>query len=214
MLYKIIQERILLAGTTQAKVAETIGATPAQFSLYLRGKAALNNESIENCLTALDINVEVYHKRLLFAKEVAEELSNYNLNDSELLTMTKSKMKSLLSKDKGRLLHYLIEVDDFEFKEIVESGIIDYEGTFSFFRILVAHIIQLGEKPTPKVTVKSLSSLLCALPVVGGAFAIAAPISMGLLGASSLGYVAFNIFKKNTFLSPLLSLTYQSLKKK
>ena len=46
MLRQIVQERIHLAGISQAKVAEEIQSTPTQLSLYLRGEASLNNESL------------------------------------------------------------------------------------------------------------------------------------------------------------------------
>lgn len=215
MLKDIINERIELSIATQAEIAQSVGTTPAQISLYLRGKASLNNDALENCLTELNINVETYHNRYVLAKEIANILKQQNISSDEILNITRNELIEITNKKE---LRYLVDVTADELKDIVSSNIIDYESTYPFFRVLVSHIMNLGENPSPKISALSfdkittqlptLSNMLANIPVIG-ALAGSSIIKVGRLMEDAYK----NFGKKGGFLSPLLSLTYESLKK-
>lgn len=215
MLKDIINERIELSIATQAEIAQSVGTTPAQISLYLRGKASLNNDALENCLNELNINVETYHNRYVLAKEIACILKKENISSNEILNITRDELIEITDKKE---LRFLIDVSADELKDIVSSNIIDYESTYPFFRVLVSHIMNLGENPSPKISALSfdkittqlptLSNMLANIPVIG-ALAGSSIIKVGRLMEDAYK----NFGKKGGFLSPLLSLTYESLKK-
>lgn len=215
MLKDIINERIELSIATQAEIAQSVGTTPAQISLYLRGKASLNNDALENCLTELNINVETYHNRYVLAKEIANILKQQNISSDEILNITRDELIEITNKKE---LRYLVDVTADELKDVVSSNIIDYESTYPFFRVLVSHIMNLGENPSPKISALSfdkittqlptLSNMLANIPVIG-ALAGSSIIKVGRLMEDAYK----NFGKKGGFLSPLLSLTYESLKK-
>ena len=108
MLKDIINERIELSIATQAEIAQSVGTTPAQISLYLRGKASLNNDALENCLTELNINVETYHNRYVLAKEIAYILKKQNISSSEILNITKDELIEITNKKELRFLRIVI----------------------------------------------------------------------------------------------------------
>ena len=106
----------------------------------------------------------------------------------------------------------LANVDEKEFDMMVKSGIVDYEGTFPFFKATVLHLIQIGEKTTPKNVELSFSKLavacglIAAVPILG----ISGIIGMAtgaLLYNKSYGAKAANAWV------PLIVLTKQLLTK-
>lgn len=115
MLRDIINERIELSIATQADIAQSIGTTPAQISLYLRGKASLNNEALEKCITELNVNVEIYHARYALAKRIAVILKKENISSEELLNITK---EELIEITKIESLKFLMDVTAEELKDI------------------------------------------------------------------------------------------------
>ena len=209
MLHKIIQERIFLAGISQAKVAEEIHTTPIQLSLYLRGEASLNNKSLERCIEVLDININVYHNRFEMAKIVASQ-------------MIKSKIQIVMNLSKIQMINItgiedldtLLDVDASTLERIIKCGLVDYEGTYPFFRMMVAHIMQLGDKATTKKAMNSwitLSSITNSIDKTNLLLGIAS----GVLVLGTLMQAAITILgKSGGLLSPLLSLTINSLSKK
>ena len=149
----VIQDRIALTGVSQAKLSETISTTPAQLSLYLRGKASLNNEALESLISALDINVASYNKRFQLAKDIAHF---FNVEKVPMNVVLKMKHEDMILTTGKAELKYLVDVNAEEFKYIVASGIIDFEGTYPFFRVMVAQLMNVGEKPTAKTITESI----------------------------------------------------------
>lgn len=216
MLRDIINERIELSIATQADIAQSIGTTPAQISLYLRGKASLNNEALEKCITELNVNVETYHARYALAKRIAVILKKENISSQELLNITK---EELIEITKIESLKFLMDVTAEELKDIVSSNIIDYESTYPFFRVLVCHIMNIGENPTPKTSALSFDKLTASLPSLANMLSnipiLGAIASSSIIKVSRLMEDAYKNFdRKGGLLSPLLSLTYESLKNK
>ena len=207
MLHKIIQERIFLAGISQAKVAEEIHTTPIQLSLYLRGEASLNNKSLERCI----ININVYHNRFEMAKIVASQMIKSKIPIEEVMNLSKIQMINITGIED---LDTLLDVDASTLERIIKCGLVDYEGTYPFFRMMVAHIMQLGDKATTKKAMNSwitLSSITNSIDKTNLLLGIAS----GVLVLGTLMQAAITILgKSGGLLSPLLSLTINSLSKK
>jgi len=108
-------------------------------------------------------------------------------------------------------INCLIDVNEKDFDSIVECGIIDYEGTFPFFKSMVLHYSQIGGKISPKSIESSfgklaiVSSILPAVPILGIAGMIGLATGM-LLNDKKYGSLSTNA------LSPLVLLTKQILK--
>lgn len=209
----VIQDRIALTGVSQAKLSETICTTPAQLSLYLRGKASLNNEALESLISALDINVASYNKRFQLAKDIAHF---FNVEKIPMNVVLKMKHEDMILTTGKAELKYLVDVNAEEFKYIVASGIIDFEGTYPFFRVMVAQLMNVGEKPTAKTITESILEVAKKIPSINQLFKVIpfvgayAGTSMYVTG--KLAESAINIFGKQVgFLAPLLSLTLHSL---
>lgn len=211
MLHKIIQERIFLAGISQAKVAEEIHTTPIQLSLYLRGEASLNNKSLERCIEVLDININVYHNRFEMAKIVASQMIKSKIPIEEVMNLSKIQMINITGIED---LDTLLDVDASTLERIIKCGLVDYEGTYPFFRMMVAHIMQLVDKATTKKAMNSwitLSSITNSIDKTNLLLGIAS----GVLVLGTLMQAAITILgKSGGLLSPLLSLTINSLSKK
>lgn len=211
MLHKIIQDRIFLAGISQAKVAEEIHSTPIQLSLYLRGEASLNNQSLERCMEVLDININVYHKRFELAKKIANHMINSKMPIEKVMVLSKSQMINITGIED---LDTLLDVDAPTLEKIIKYGLVDYEGTYPFFRMMVAHIMQLGDKATSKkamnswITLSNITNSIDKTNVLLG-------IASGAFVLGALMQAAITVLGKSAgLLSPLLSLTIHSLSKK
>ena len=214
MLHQIIKERINIWGLSQVQVANSINTTPSQFGLYLRGEASLKNESLEKCLQILDINVETYHYRYQLAKEIAEIFLKREITSQAVLAMSKDQMVSTTGRKE---VATLIDVNETELKAIIDAKLVDYESTYPHFRLMVAHLMNIGSKIT--VNKSSLSfcklandvdafSLLSLGGLIGGAL-LSGPM---LLGAFT--NVASKLLMKTTFMAPWTLLSLLSLKRK
>ena len=89
----------------------------------------------------------------------------------------------------------LLDVSTSELEKMIKYGLVDYESTYPFFRIMVAHIMQLGDKVTSKKAMNSwitLSNTTNAigkgtlLGIAGGVFVLGALMqaAITLLGKS------------------------------
>ena len=118
--------------------------------------------------------------------------------------MTKQQLIELSGKEE---LDSLPDMDADRLEKLIKSGLVDYEGTYPFFRMTVAHLMQMGEKPTPKKTIGSLSAMGLLLGPVGC-------FAAGVIGLGILMQGAVSVLGKNGGrLSPLLTLTMNSLTK-
>lgn len=84
----------------------------------------------------------------------------------------------------------LFDVSEDELDKIVSSGIIDYEGTYPYFKAMVLHLIGIGDKSTPKTVEISFTKLLTM-------FAIAPVIP--IIGITSVIGIATGLLLGNKF---------------
>ena len=207
MIESIVKDRMCLAGITQAKLAEMSDCTATQMGIFLKGEGFLNKTSLEKCLSVLGIRVDIYDKRFRIAQKAATILKGRKTE--EIIAMKKETMASLTGLKE---ILCLFDVSEEELDKIVSSGIVDYEGTYPYFKAMVLHLMQIGEKCTPKMVETSFSNLAKigaiapAIPLLGISSAIG--IATGLL----LGNKMYKSLSSNA-LTPLMVLTKQILKK-
>lgn len=208
-----IQTRLESMGMSQAQFAECVSATPAQMSIFLRGKGSLSIESLNKSLDLVGVNLSLYSQRTALAKEIASILKSKNVSSIENWTKT-----DLAVFTQNKAIEHLFDVNsEDEYIEIERSGIIDIESTFPFFKALVSYYMMLDvTKPTASQAKQALTSLfndsssdgIQAIQHVGkvaagaaiGAFALASPILGSVLTIASLAINkqvgAFSLFTK------------------
>lgn len=198
----VIKDRMELAGMTQAKLAEHIDCTPTQLSLFLKGEASLNRMSLEKCFKTLGINLDATSKRIELAKEVAKALSAYTLED--VAQMSRAEM---IRKSGAKQIEALPDLSKEQFELMISSGLADHEATYPYFKAMVLHLMQTGERLTPKSVEASFNVLaksLISLPFIP-------LLGVGTIIGAAVGALAMN--KKNHFAhavnnvwAPLLTL--------
>jgi len=185
-------------GMSQAQFAEYVSATPAQMSIFLRGKGSLSTDSLNKSLDLVGVNLSLYSKRTNLAREVAEYLVSKNVSSidnwtkSDLATFTQRKYISL----------FFDVQSEKEYEELEKSGIIDIESTFPYFKALVSYYMSLDKnymsldkkRPTASQANHALASLL-GIAVVNIAAAMVG------LAATSKQLGACSLFKKTSDLS-------------
>lgn len=200
-------------GMSQAQFAECVSATPAQMSIFLRGKGSLSIDCLNKSLDLVGVNLSLYSKRNSLAKQVAVYLQSKNV--SSIDNWTKSDL-STFTQNKEIDLFFDIQAED-TYIEIEKSGIIDIESTFPYFKALVSYYMQLdGSKPTASQAKQALATLLntsddsknettnqiskLAAGTALGALTFASPILGTVLAAASLAVSkqvgAFSLFAK------------------
>ena len=205
-----IQTRLESMGMSQAQFAECVSATPAQMSIFLRGKGSLSIDCLNKSLDLVGVNLSLYSKRNSLAKQVAVYLQSKNV--SSIDNWTKSDL-STFTQNKEIDLFFDIQTED-TYIEIEKSGIIDIESTFPY---LVSYYMQLdGSKPTASQAKQALATLLntsddsknettnqiskLAAGTALGALTFASPILGTVLAAASLAVSkqvgAFSLFAK------------------
>ena len=208
-----IQTRLESMGMSQAQFAECVSATPAQMSIFLRGKGSLSIDCLNKSLDLVGVNLSLYSKRNSLAKQVAVYLQSKNV--SSIDNWTKSDL-STFTQNKEIDLFFDIQTED-TYIEIEKSGIIDIESTFPYFKALVSYYMQLdGSKPTTSQAKQALATLLntsddsknettnqiskLAAGTALGALTFASPILGTVLAAASLAVSkqvgAFSLFAK------------------
>lgn len=208
-----IQTRLESMGMSQAQFAECVSATPAQMSIFLRGKGSLSIDCLNKSLDLVGVNLSLYSKRNSLAKQVAVYLKSKNV--SSIDNWTKSDL-STFTQNKEIDLFFDIQAED-TYIEIEKSGIIDIESTFPYFKALVSYYMQLdGSKPTASQAKQALATLLntsddsknettnqiskLAAGTALGALTFASPILGTVLAAASLAVSkqvgAFSLFAK------------------
>jgi len=200
-------------GMSQAQFAECVSATPAQMSIFLRGKGSLSIDCLNKSLDLVGVNLSLYSKRNSLAKQVAVYLQSKNV--SSIDNWTKSDL-STFTQNKEIDLFFDIQTED-TYIEIEKSGVIDIESTFPYFKALVSYYMQLdGSKPTASQAKQALATLLntsddsknettnqiskLAAGTALGALTFASPILGTVLAAASLAVSkqvgAFSLFAK------------------
>ena len=174
MLRTIIKKRLSLSGFSQGELAELVGITPAQVSLYLSGKSSLSNDSLEKILEQMDINLNCYNKRLELADQVAKVLYRKK-TPSEVITMAKDEMVSLTH---IKEISYLIDVESSEdFNAAIGSGLIEADAYYIHFRMIVAHLLQLSDGD---ITTKKAGQSVCTLNKAIGTLVLTGLAAMGV----------------------------------
>ena len=208
-----IQTRLESMGMSQAQFAECVSATPAQMSIFLRGKGSLSIDCLNKSLDLVGVNLSLYSKRNSLAKQVAVYLQSKNV--SSIDNWTKSDL-STFTQNKEIDLFFDIQTED-TYIEIEKSGVIDIESTFPYFKALVSYYMQLdGSKPTASQAKQALATLLntsddsknettnqiskLAAGTALGALTFASPILGTVLAAASSAVSkqvgAFSLFAK------------------
>lgn len=164
-----IQSRLDLMGMSQAQFAEAVSATPSQVGIFFKGKGSLSTERLNKAFDVVGIDLSLYTKRTELAKEVAsfllsrhvDSIENWPKND--LAFFTKKKEISLL-----------FDVESKEkLEEMVESGIVDIESTYPFFKALTQYYMGLGRSnPTAsqaKHSIEAITKTILASAAMGAA---------------------------------------------
>lgn len=208
-----IQSRLEAMGMSQAQFAECVSTTPAQMSIFLRGKGSLSTDSLNKSLDLVGVDLSLYSNRNKLAKEIASYLLSKNVSSIDNWT---KKDLSLFTQQPSVLL--LFDVDSEEmYIELEKSRIIDVESTFPYFKALVSYYMSLeGIKPTASQAKQALATLLneskgfteelshqvgkIAAKTVVGATALASPILGSVFAVASLAVSkqvgAFSLFSK------------------
>lgn len=210
-LKNIIKQRLEISGISQGNLAKIVGVTPAQISLFLNGKSSLSLEVLEKVLQELDINLDTYARRLDLAKKVASKLDS-KISVEEIIQMDK---KEMINMTKEREIAYLIDVNDRKsFDESVKAGLIEPDCYYAHFRMLVAHIHQLGKDG---ITTKKASQSVSNLYKVAGTMGMIMFTSLALIGFGAVNTLTGNAIgiagRKMGVFSSFIALASSSLQK-
>ena len=158
---EVIQKRLEMMGMSQAQFAELVSATPAQMSIFLHGNGSLSMGSLNKCLDMVGVNLSLYSERMKFAKEVADYLLSKNV--SSIDNWTKKDLATFTQKE-SLLLLFDVQSQE-EYIKLEESGIIDIESTFPYFKALVSYYLSLNAvKPTASQAEQALLKLQNTTP--------------------------------------------------
>ena len=191
MIESIIKQRMILAGLTQAKLANMSDCTANQMGIFFKGAGFLSKTSLEKCLEVLGIRLDIFSKRYILAQKAAEKLKDKD--QLEILTMPKAKMALVTGIPE---IMCLFDVSESELDNIVNSGIIDVEVTYPYFKAMVIHMKEIGSNPTPKkveMSFSKLASISAAVP------------ALPLLGITSMIGIATGLLLGSKYSSSLLS---------
>ena len=136
---EIVASRLRLMGTSQAQIAREIGTNPTQMGVFLKGQGTLSIEVLERCLQMVGIDLTIYDYRNSCAIHVADILRRKGI--TQIDNLTKIDIVYLTGMDKLRVL---VDVDSEDtYKTIINSGLLDPEATFPYFKALVAYVLNL-----------------------------------------------------------------------
>lgn len=141
ILLTLIKDRINLQGYTQEQLSSMLDIKQAQLSRFLLGKGAISGDKTMMLLKILGISLDGFNKRKELAVQVANILRKKELTVTE---MTKAEM---VDKTGINDIKYFIDVDDSEtLKGMINSGLIEPESTFVYFKAYVMSIMELMNK--------------------------------------------------------------------
>lgn len=213
MLEQIVKTRMTLLGLSQKDLAEKANLTTAQISSFYNGKA-LSQKSLESIFSILEINMSIYEKRYELAMEVADILRSHGISEEEIISMSKKKMATISGK-KEVMLFFDIKEDDYDAS--IESGIVDYESTFVFFKAMVLQMVACKGKFSPSSYLSSWNTLTSSKALktagfmtLGAAVGLGAIFPLGLIGLSAIW---LSSFKTNSLMAPFNLLAKSLLKK-
>ena len=210
---EIIQNRLESMGMSQAQFSECVSATPAQMSIFLREKGSLSTDCLNKSLDMVGVNLSLYSARNNLAKEVAAYLLSKNV--ASIDNWTKNEL-AVFTQQKSISLLFDVQSEK-EYLELEQSGIIDIESTFPYFKALVSYNMTLGGvKPTASQAKQALTNLMkdskqnsldtakqvskVAVGATVGTLAIASPILCSVLAVANLAVSkqvgAFSLFTK------------------
>lgn len=199
----------MISGFSQGELAELVGITPAQMSLYLTRKSSLSHETLEKILAQMDINLECYSKRLDLARQTAKALKN-KIPPTEVISLQKEEMITLSG---IKEISHLIEVQSSEeFNAAISSGLMDADAYYVHFRMIVAHLMQLSEG---EITTKKASQSVSVLNKATGTVLLTALGAIGVGAVIALAQKATGISGRPTgIFSSFTALASESLMKK
>lgn len=137
----IISSRLKLMAISQAQTAGKIGATPAQFGLFLKEKGNLSVKSLNKCFELTGIDLSIYENRNVLAKEVAKILRN-----KQVVNIDNWSKEELIGFTGKKELELFFDVKDEDYyQRIVDSGCVDYESTFPFIKALIGYNLAIND---------------------------------------------------------------------
>ena len=164
-------------------MAKEIGTSPTQLGLFLKGNGTLTNPVLEKLLNVVGINLEACENRNKLADQVAAILRERGITQKELEKWSKSQLALFTGIND---LELLMDVDDIEkYKRILESGLVDVESTFPYFKALVAYKLNLKYSKITASTAKwALFGSLAATSIVSP---VAAMLTAGVAALDAAG---------------------------
>lgn len=154
---EVINSRLKSMGMSQAQFAKLINTSPTQIGHFFRGQGSLTTSTLNQSLDLVGIDISMYKKRNDLAKEVATFLISKNVTSID--NWSKEDLARFTNKNEIKLL-FDVESKE-EFLKIQQSGIIDIESTFLYFKALIAYMISIeGKEPTSSKAKRALDDLL------------------------------------------------------
>lgn len=152
-----IRTRLDSMGMSQAQFAKQVSATPSQMSIFLKGNGSLSTKCLNNSLDLVGIDLSLYSNRNNLAKRVASFLISKNVSSIE--NWTKNDL-AIFTQQKEISLLFDVQSEE-EYIELEQSGIIDIESTFPYFKAMVTYFMSLdGIKPTASRAKQALEKLM------------------------------------------------------
>lgn len=213
MIIEDIKNRMKLTGMTNTQLSSLIDSSQAQLSLFFKGQgASLKIDSLQKCFDELGMDTGIYTRRYDLAIKVAEVLKKkYSVEEVSLFSKEKMARETKLEQ-----INQFIDVDYQGFQKLKETGIVDIESTYPFFRTIVLQLMGISAQPTKTSVNASLSNIAKAIGFLAPVGLIAGPIGLGImLGATSLtGASLMSLPKIGKAIYPLISITELILKRK
>lgn len=215
MISELIKKKLMYSSLTQANLAEKIGTSPTQLGLFLKGEgASLPTKTLEKCFDLMEINLRTYSRLCDSALKVASILKSRGDDIEKVLRMNKSEIILLTN---AQEIKYLIDItDEKEIDLLRETGIVDYQMTFPYFKSMVVFLMsydgKTGTRSNPLIKTNIWSNIF-------GVTAAATTISSGVAAIaghiiSSLGEMIWKDVNKddNQPLAPLRELAKKIMK--
>lgn len=215
MISELIKKKLVYTNLTQGNLAEKIATSPTQLGLFLRGEGvSLSTKTLEKCFELMRVNLRTYSRLCDSALKVSSILKSRGDDVEDVLRMSKSDIILLTN---AQEIKYLIEItDEKEIDILRETGIVDYQMTFPYFKSMVVFLMsydgKTGTRSNPLIKTNTWSNLFgvtaAATTISSGVAAIASHI------ISSLGEMIWKDVNKdeNQPMAPLRELAKKIIK--
>ena len=204
---KTIKKLLLLEGKTGKQFAEEIGSNASQVSLYLNGSASLNHEQLEKAMKVTGINLEPISRRVDACHEIAKTLQEKGYSLADVRDMSREAMIECTGCCD---LRYLMDVSEEEFDQLSNNGLVDYQGTYQYFKAMVIKVMATPASQSQKSKTKAFG----ALTVLGGGLAaVLFPTILGI-AAAALGGVLGSSESTAKVSDPFFEITKHLFNKK